>query len=136
MAVPSSRSPRQTINLNGTWQFCPVESGAPAPPGAAWGEMPVPSNWHLDGLPNYAGDVLFRRRFQLDQPPGDRGALLRFHGVDYSAEVWLNGTRVGSHVGYFAPFEFEVTDLLRDENEPRLGTTRSAERLAGSEAAN
>jgi beta-mannosidase len=117
MAVPSSRSPRQTINLNGTWQFCPVESGAPAPPGAVWGEMPVPSNWHLDGLPNYAGDVLFRRRFQLDQPPGDRGALLRFHGVDYSAEVWLNGTRVGSHVGYFAPFEFEVTDLLRDENE-------------------
>src|SRR6185437_4953426 len=64
--------------------------------------------------------VLFRRRFQLDQPLGDRGALLRFHGVDYSAEVWLNGSRLGSHAGYFAPFEFEATDLLRDENELKV----------------
>ena len=45
------------------------------------------------------------------------GGDLRFHGVDYFADVWLNGRHLGRHEGYFAPFSFEVTDLLRSDNE-------------------
>jgi beta-mannosidase len=81
--------------------------------------MPVPSNWHLAGLPNYAGTVYFRRRFPFDPASlaGACRALLRFHGVDYRAEVWLNGVRLGQHEGYFAPFSFDATSNIQADNE-------------------
>lgn len=42
----------------------------------------------------------------------DRHAILRFTGVDYFADVWLNGTYLGAHEGYNTPFQFEVGHLL------------------------
>jgi len=78
--------------------------------------MPVPSNWHLAGLEGYAGAVAFRRSFVAEPEPG-RAVHLLFQGVDYFADVWLNGVYLGHHAGYFQPFRFAVTGLLRRENE-------------------
>ena len=39
--------------------------------------------------------------------------LLRFGGSFYRTRVWLNGVYLGSHEGYFQPFGFDVTELLR-----------------------
>lgn len=36
-----------------------------------------------------------------------------FKGVDYKAHVFLNGSYLGSHEGFFAPFEFNVTRVAR-----------------------
>lgn len=47
----------------------------------------------------------------------DKRAVLYFQCVDYIAEIYLNGNYVGSHEGFFAPFSFDVTDYLQDENE-------------------
>jgi hypothetical protein len=38
--------------------------------------------------------------------------LLHFDAVDWEAEVWLNGVRVGTHRGGYDPFSFDVTDAL------------------------
>ena len=60
-----------------------------------------------------------------------RRAVLAFQCVDYIAEVYVNGCFVGRHEGFFAPFSFDITDYLREENElvilcrndiPTLGT--------------
>lgn len=41
-----------------------------------------------------------------------------FKGVDYKAHVFLNGSYVGSHEGFFAPFEFNISKYARSgENE-------------------
>ncbi len=57
-----------------------------------------------------------------------KGSLfICFKGVDYKADVFFNGTYCGSHEGFFAPFEFEVSKyvkpginkiLVKVENEP------------------
>jgi beta-mannosidase len=80
-------------------------SDLPAP-----GRTPVPSNWNLQGLPNFNGRVRFERDFDFTESlsPSDR-AFLVFCGVDYFADVELNGTAVGHHEGYFQTFEFDVT---------------------------
>jgi hypothetical protein len=44
--------------------------------------------------------------------PGERRWLC-FDGVDWKAEVWLNGARVGRVEGAFARGRFDVTSLLR-----------------------
>ena len=38
--------------------------------------------------------------------------MLRFGAVDYLADVYLNGQKVGRHEGGYTPFEFDVTALL------------------------
>ena len=43
-------------------------------------------------------------------------SFLVFGGVDWEAEVWLNGKPLGSHKGYFEPFRFDVTGLLKENN--------------------
>lgn len=85
--------------------------------GHSWTTVSVPGHWQLlEGFFGYEGYVLYRCAF--DHPPEaeeDAGGMfaLRFGGVYYAARVWLNGTYLGSHEGYFAPFEFDCTGVLR-----------------------
>lgn len=58
----------------------------------------------------YEGYVLYRCRF--GGPGGFGPFFLRFGGVYYAARVWLNGAYLGRHEGYFAAFEFDVTDAV------------------------
>lgn len=44
-------------------------------------------------------------------PPGQEVRLV-FDGVDYFADVWLNGKKLGSHEGAYTRFEYDITDDL------------------------
>ena len=46
--------------------------------------------------------------------------LLRFWAVDYLAEVWLNGVRVGGHEGGEGVFVLDVTDAIKPGQANRL----------------
>ncbi|HEY6674112.1 MAG TPA: sugar-binding domain-containing protein [Rubrobacteraceae bacterium] len=85
----------------------------------SWTPIRVPGHWQLeDAFVAYEGLVLYRCRFAWRPEEQERMFALRFGGVYYSARVWLNGTYLGGHEGYLAPFEFDVTDLLvAGENE-------------------
>ena len=80
---------------------------------STWQTMAVPNNWYLTEVGDYDGVVWFQRTFELPKGFADRCVSLRFRAVDYIARVWLNGLYIGSHEGYFDPFEFDVTGVLR-----------------------
>ncbi len=40
--------------------------------------------------------------------------FIGFEGINYEAEVFINGQNLGSHEGYFGPFEFECKDVLKE----------------------
>ena len=86
-----------------------------------WFETPRPEAkptnvpWIIqDAFPGYHGVAWYWREFDASSNPHPDGRyLLRFWAVDYRAEVWLNGTRVGEHEGGETPFVLDVTDAIR-----------------------
>ena len=68
-----------------------------------WKTIKVPGAWEdLAPLANYDGIGWYRSTFSA-VGIGEPWSLL-FEGVDDDAVVWLNGTEIGSHVGYSDPF--------------------------------
>ena len=101
------------------WEATPLTAALPTSGGTAendrdWFSVPVPGHWQLlTGFAYYEGFMLYRSGFEANPPPPADGMLnLRFGGVYYAARVWLNGEFLGGHEGYFAPFEFDCTDVV------------------------
>ena len=42
--------------------------------------------------------------------------ILHFGAVDGEADVFLNGKKIGDHIGGYDPFEFDITEHLKEEN--------------------
>ncbi|HMD84562.1 MAG TPA: glycoside hydrolase family 2 TIM barrel-domain containing protein [Terriglobia bacterium] len=114
---------RERLQLDGKWDYEPLASTVLQEDGSireesvnlpSPGRMQVPSNWHLSGLANFHGRVTFRRRFTASRDFVNKAVWLCFAGVDYYAQVSLNGQFLGEHEGYFEPFEVEVTGLLKE----------------------
>ena len=59
----------------------------------------------------------YRERFTLPRTSGAAGWRLRFESVNVRADVWLNGRKIGSHVGAYLPFELPATGIRRGSNE-------------------
>jgi len=74
-------------------------------------KMKIPVNWELAGLHNFSGSVWFVKTFNFKSSSNGLN-ILEFKGVDYFADVWLNGNYLGNHEGYFQSFYFDVTDVL------------------------
>jgi exo-1,4-beta-D-glucosaminidase len=59
----------------------------------------------------------FRTRFNLPAPKDGRHIILKFDGINYYANIWLNSKRVAARdsvYGAFRTFSFDVTDLVKD----------------------
>ena len=77
--------------------------------------MQIPSDWNTkdERLFFYEGTVWFKKSFQA-VPMQDYRTLLYFGAVNYDCRVWVNGQEAGHHVGGFTPFNFDVSDLVKE----------------------
>ncbi len=99
---------RQTISLNGDWLF--QRDGAKADD---WKRVQVPSSFEQHEGPEFNGIGWYRKEVQpFTMAPGQR-VLLHFEAAATEAEVWWNGTKLGSHLGGWTPFRFDVTEEIR-----------------------
>ncbi len=107
------------LDLNGSWRLAldPEDAGR----AQSWFDqadfpssidVTVPSVWDL-WVPDYDGPGWYSREFDLGPEWTGRAIELRFEAVDYFAEVWVNGKRVGCHEGGYTPFALDVTDSVR-----------------------
>ncbi len=80
-------------------------------------ELMVPGDWNtqMDKLYYYEGTVWYKRSFDFDSRE-DQLTYLYFGAVNYEAKVYLNGEYLGSHLGGYTPFQFEVTGLLKKKD--------------------
>ena len=81
----------------------------------AAGAVPDPGfgdNWSQISDAYFNGDFWYRREFEYQR--GSKRPFLDFDGINWKAEVWLNGVQAGRIEGAFMRGHFEVDSLLRD----------------------
>lgn len=143
-----TRSSRYML-LNGNWKFNWVKSPEERPadfykPGydvSGWKEIPVPSNWEMQGYgtpiytnftnpfrnnppfiqgfrdytantePNPVGS--YRRDFTLPAGWKDKEVFIHFDGVYSAFYLWINGKKVGYSQGSNNDAEFNITRYVK-----------------------
>ncbi|MBE0642506.1 MAG: alpha-glucosidase C-terminal domain-containing protein [Bacteroidetes bacterium] len=111
---------RYSLSLNGTWQFRidPDNVGEKGhwylgSGSEGWDTLAVPGSWdQQQRLAGYDGLGWYLRRFDAEIDTGISHALI-FEAVDDNAEIWLNGEKIGSHMGYGQRFYFDVTKTVK-----------------------
>ena len=80
-------------------------------------QLTVPGDWNTQAekLYYYEGTVWYKRSFDYEKQDNER-VFLYFGAVNYDAKVYLNGEKIGEHIGGYTPFNFEVTDRLKAED--------------------
>lgn len=127
--------------LNGSWKFHwsenpdlrPVEFYKETYRTDNWDEIPVPSNWQLEGYgypiysnwryphkkkaPKIKDDFnpvgSYKKNFEIQQAWLDKKVILHFAGAGSAYLVWVNGQQVGYNEGTKTAAEFDISTYLR-----------------------
>lgn len=78
----------------------------------------VPGDWNTqkEKLFYYEGTIWYKKSFDFIKSKIRNRVFLYFDAVNYQADVYLNGKKLGTHIGGFTPFNFEITDVVKDKN--------------------
>lgn len=76
--------------------------------------LKVPGDWNTQKpeLYYYEGSLWYRKVFERKALKKSERAFVHFGAANYRADVYLNGKKLGSHIGGFTPFSFEATQQL------------------------
>jgi beta-glucuronidase len=94
----------------------------------------VPRDWNSqkEKLFYYEGSVWYYKKFNYQPRNKTTRQFICFEAVNYEADVYLNGQKLGKHIGGFTPFNFEVTGKLNDADNViilKVDNTRGLEKV-------
>lgn len=81
--------------------------------------LKVPQDWNSQDpkFLYYEGTVWYKKTFNARLPLDNERVYIHFGAVNYQAHVYLNGKKLGVHIGGFTPFNFEIPrGLLKAED--------------------
>lgn len=94
----------------------------------------VPRDWNSqkEKLFYYEGSVWYYKAFDYAIPSNGNRLFIYFGAANYEADVYLNGKKLGKHIGGFTPFNFEVTGKLKPTGNfiiVKVDNTRGLEKV-------
>ncbi len=112
------------LNLNGEWDFSFDDENTGIK--STWYINPdfdrkiiVPYAYQCQmsgiNIQDFHDIVWYAKEFDISDSMKGKRIILHFGAVDYSADVWVNGTHVVSHEGGHVPFSIEITHVVKDE---------------------
>lgn len=138
-AAPSGQPLGRKQNFDTGWRFFRGDGsgfGAPGFDDSAWREVDLPHDWSIENVPPASvdggeivgpfaqkavggtavgfavgGEGWYRKTFRVSVPKAGRAEIL-FDGVYLDSEVWINGTKLGSHPSGYTPFAYDLTPHL------------------------
>jgi beta-galactosidase len=145
--APQAPIMRETLSLNQGWAFQYGEQAAAVTTAAyddtAWAHIDVPHTWNRIGeygttrsaeTNDKQGVGYYRRHFTAPASMNGQREYLQFDAVGNIADVWVNGTHIGTHKGAFSRFRFDITEALKlggdnlivvkaDNSKPAVGSS-------------
>ena len=100
------------LSLCGVWDLGVEKKGTTEPIGEV--KVPFSPETRLSGVNRTLQKderYIYEKVFELTEDFARERTLLHFGAVDQIAEVWLNGTYLGEHVGGYLPFTFDVSGI-------------------------
>jgi beta-glucuronidase len=77
----------------------------------------IPGDWNsqVPELKYYEGNVWFKKSFDYNLTANKR-LFVYLGAINYRADVYLNGKKLGTHEGGFTPFNYEVSALVKPKD--------------------
>jgi beta-glucuronidase len=81
-------------------------------------DLIVPGDWNTqkEKLYYYEGTVWYKKSFDYNKSAESNRVFVYFEASNYQTDVYFNGKKLGQHIGGFTPFNFELTELLREKD--------------------
>ena len=128
------------VMLNGVWEYAiaPVDGEVDA---ETLTLQEIPSRWDgqivvpfspeapLSGVGRTVRPyelLWYRRKIDLPELVDDQRFILHFEAVDWMCSCFVNGGLVGTHVGGYLPFSFDITDFATAGEAEVAATAESA----------
>jgi beta-galactosidase len=113
-------TPRMQVNLDAGWRFFAHDhrNGSDVDVDeSSWTPVSLPHTWNAqdgqDGGGNYyRGPAWYRRHWQWSDRFKAKQLYLQFDGASQQADVYVNGKKLGSHLGGFARFRLDATEAF------------------------
>ena len=112
-------------NLNGLWKYAITAASQTTLPTSFDGQIlvPYPVESALSGVAKTVGKdqvLWYATTIEQNKPKGKDKLLLHFGAVDWRADIYVNGQKVGRHEGGFDPFSFDVTSYLQKGKKQQI----------------
>ncbi|TRX51182.1 DUF4982 domain-containing protein [Fulvivirga sp. M361] len=113
--------PRLTQSINAHWSFFKGDINQAAQQNfddSDWKVVGLPHTWNdKDVLPDenrgyYRGVGWYRKHLNISKTNLEKRRYLHFEGAGQEVMLYINGSPVGTHVGGYSAFTFDVTDFL------------------------
>ena len=123
-----SVSGRIVEKINDGWSFSTNDSsqeGWGFPDGRSSGQINLPHSWeYVHPTKSYIPifnkkTVTYTKTLDVSQYQGRR-LYIKFYGVSKNAEVLIDGESVGTHVGGYSAFTFDITDKIQGKSQVNL----------------
>lgn len=121
LLVAAYAGPRFRFTINDGWRFAGSDVEDAWKTGVdtnSWQKVDLPHTWNiadtLDDQPGYRrGISWYRKELNISPELKERRIFLYFEGVNQTAEVFVNGKPVGSHIGGYSAFVCDITDFAK-----------------------
>jgi len=122
MSSPDGGQPdaiRLTQNFNQSWKFKRADvTGAEVTTfdDSSWSDIGLPHSFNLPYFVNakfYAGYGWYRKHFTVPQTWTGKNVFLEFQAAFDQAQIYVNGTAVGEHIGGYNGFSIDVTSAVK-----------------------
>lgn len=108
---------------------------------SGWPNIDVPGHWRSDSeFADTNGPVLYRHHFNASEPLSGERRWIKFDGIYYQGDAWLDGAYIGDPEGYFVEHSFDITDLCKlatdhvlavEVSSPRASDKKSKRNVTG-----
>lgn len=129
---------KEKLCLNGEWMFhsSPRKEAKEIKETADlrdWDKIQVPGEWVMQGFEVRTDEMAeYARTFFIPAEWKDRRIKLRCNAIYSESTVFVNGKLIGTHLGGFTAFEFDITNVVTPNATNQIHILVNSESIADS----